>query len=289
MKVHPTSIIGTNVKLSRGVVIGPNCFLDGDIAIGAGARLVGGVTLIGNVEIGADCLIEPGVCLTEAWNITRAVTARLSIGAGVWIGAGSVIANSTTIGAGARIMAGTLVNRRVPAYAIVEGNPASITGYVDAARGPPARAADASSGGSQNVALCSVAGVSLHHFQLIRDLRGDLCVGEFERNVPFKPERYFLVLDVPSAETRGEHAHKICKQFLICAYGSVAIVVDDGRQREELVLDRPNLGLYIPPMVWGLQYKYSRDAVLLVFASHYYDSADYIRDYAEFLAAKGVE
>jgi acetyltransferase-like isoleucine patch superfamily enzyme/dTDP-4-dehydrorhamnose 3,5-epimerase-like enzyme len=290
LKTHPTSIIGTSVKLSQGVVIGPNCFLDGDIDIGARTCLVGAVTLVGNAQIGVDCLIEPGVCLTRAWNASGAVTARLLIGDGVWIGAGSVIANSTQIGAGARIMAGTLVDRRVPPYAIVEGNPASIAGYVDAARGSPERAAEAGSGGgSQNAAPCSVAGVSLYHFQRIRDLRGDLCIGEFERNAPFKPERYFLVFDVPSAETRGEHAHKICKQFLICVHGSVSIVVDDGRRREEFVLDRPNLGLYVPPMIWGVQYKYTRDAVLLVFASHYYDPNDYIRDYTEFLAAKGVE
>ena len=106
--------------------------------------------------------------------------------------------------------------------------------------------------------------------------------------MPFQPKRYFIVFDVPSAETRGEHAHKVCQQFLMCPHGSVAIMVDDGRRREEVVLDTPNLGIYLPAMIWGVQYKYSRDAVLLVFASHYYDPKDYIRDYGEFLAAKGV-
>jgi hypothetical protein len=66
--------------------------------------------------------------------------------------------------------------------------------------------------------------------------------------------------------------------------GTVHVVADDGQNREEFVLDRKNVGLYLPPMVWGIQYKYSSDAVLLVFASDYYEAADYIRDYDQFLA-----
>ena len=64
----------------------------------------------------------------------------------------------------------------------------------------------------------------------------------------------------------------------------MSVVVDDGRNSEEIVLDAPDLGLYLPPMVWAVQYKYSADALLLVLASDAYDPRDYIRDYAEFLA-----
>ena len=116
----------------------------------------------------------------------------------------------------------------------------------------------------------------------VADIRGSLTVGEFERTVPFPVKRYFMVFDVPSVETRGEHAHRVCHQFLICVRGSCAVVADDGKNRQEFLLDRPDIGIHLPPMVWGIQYKYSADAMLLVFASHYYDSADYIRDYAEF-------
>jgi hypothetical protein len=126
--------------------------------------------------------------------------------------------------------------------------------------------------------------VTLVELPHIADIRGNLTVGEFQRSVPFDARRYFIVFDVPSVETRGEHAHRECHQFLICARGKVSVVADDGSQREEFLLDRPGLGLYLPPMVWGIQYKYSPDAVLLVFASHYYDAADYIRDYGEFMA-----
>lgn len=92
-----------------------------------------------------------------------------------------------------------------------------------------------------------------------------------------------MVFGVPNAEIRGEHAHRTCHQFLICAHGSCAVVADDGHVREEFLLDDPSLGLHLPPLTWGIQYKYSADAVLLVFASEYYDAGEYIRDYGEFL------
>ena len=128
----------------------------------------------------------------------------------------------------------------------------------------------------------------MHRYARIRDLRGDLSIGEFERNVPFQPKRYFIVYDVPSTETRGEHAHIKCHQFLICVAGTVSVVVDDGTRREEVLLDRPNIGLLIPAGVWGIQYKYSANGVLLVFASEYYDANDYIRNYDDFLKFRGV-
>ena len=71
-------------------------------------------------------------------------------------------------------------------------------------------------------------------------------------------------------------------------YLLVRVTADNGVYGigEEIALDGPNLGLYLPPMVWAVQYKYSSDALLLVFASEHYDPADYIRDYDEFLAAR---
>jgi dTDP-4-dehydrorhamnose 3,5-epimerase-like enzyme len=118
---------------------------------------------------------------------------------------------------------------------------------------------------------------------VVPDLRGNLTVGEFARDIPFVPERYFMVFGVPNREVRGEHAHRECHQFLICVRGSCSVVADDGERRVEVLLDAPEKGLYLPPMTWGIQYKYTSEAVLLVFASHYYNAADYIRDYAQYL------
>jgi UDP-2-acetamido-3-amino-2,3-dideoxy-glucuronate N-acetyltransferase len=93
-----------------------------------------------------------------------------------------------------------------------------------------------------------------------------------------------MVYDVPSREVRGEHAHKVCEQFLICVRGSCGILLDDGKNRREFTLDRLDLGIYMPAMIWGTQYRYSPDAILLVFASHPYDPEDYVRTYDEFCA-----
>ena len=127
---------------------------------------------------------------------------------------------------------------------------------------------------------------SLYLMRKIKDSRGSLCVGEGPTEVPFCPQRYFIVYDVPSRELRGEHAHKECEQFLICLHGSCRILLDNGIDRCEVILDRPDMGVYMPAMIWGTQYRYSEDAVLLVFASKAYNPDDYIRSYNEFTMLK---
>lgn len=131
---------------------------------------------------------------------------------------------------------------------------------------------------------CSNSAYRLVALDSVVDVRGNLTAGEFGRDIPFDVKRYFMVYQVPLVKVRGEHAHRECHQFLICVRGKISVIADDGTKREEFLLDRPDLGLYLPPMVWGVQYNYSPDAVLLVFASHYYDPGDYLRDYDEFLA-----
>lgn len=129
-----------------------------------------------------------------------------------------------------------------------------------------------------------VRGVRIYNLRNIIDAeRGNLTVGEFGSELPFIPKRYFLTYEVPSQTTRGEHAHRQCHQFLISVRGSCAVMVDDGTERQEFSLDHPTVGIYVPPMVWATEYKHSHDSTLMVFASHSYDAADYIRDYDEFL------
>ena len=101
-------------------------------------------------------------------------------------------------------------------------------------------------------------------------------------------QRFFSVFDVPSARVRGEHAHRVCHQVLVCLRGSVSVVVDDGAERDEVRLDDPAVALHIPPLVWASQYRFSRDAILGVFASHPYDAGDYIRDYEDYLVLKAA-
>ena len=286
--IHPSASVGPEIVLGEGAYVGPNCYVEGRTTLGARARLIGSVTLIGDVHIGDDCVVEPNVSVTTVLADPEQRAKTLVVGAGTRIGAGSVLSCGVTIGPNVQIGPGTIVVRNIPPHAIVQGNPATIVGYAT----PPALGRTelfrtTEDGTNTTVAESAVAGVRIFKFPRIRDLRGDLSVGEFGRTVPFIPKRYFVVFDVPSAETRGEHAHRRCEQFLVCVSGCVSVVVDDGRNRDEITLDTPDLGLYIPPRVWALQYKYSRSAVLMVFASHYYDSEDYIRDYARFLEECG--
>lgn len=131
-----------------------------------------------------------------------------------------------------------------------------------------------------------VRGARRLQMKFVQDfVRGHLSVGNFEdAEIPFVPRRFFLTYGIPTAEeVRGQHAHRECHQFLVCVAGSCVVLVDDGLNQARVTLDGPNVGLYVPPMVWAEETAHTKDACLLVFASHAYDSADYIRDYQEFL------
>ena len=242
-----------------------------DVVVHAGAHVPAGSV------IEAGCCIGPNAVLVEGPPIT--------LKRGVQIGANATLLPGITIAAKAVVRPGSVVQRSVPPGAIVEGNPAAIVGYVDTQPGPASLLQCLPTARVPSVQALPVRGVTLHHFPVIPDLRGNLTVGEFQRQIPFEPLRYFVVYGVPSREVRGEHAHRQCQQFLLCLRGSCAVVADDGTQRVEVLLDAPQRGLYLPPMTWGIQYKYSSDAMLMVFASKHYDAADYIREYDEFLAA----
>lgn len=121
----------------------------------------------------------------------------------------------------------------------------------------------------------------LFELPLITDERGHIVVGEHQ-DLPFVPERFFVIFDVPAGQLRGVHAHKRCHQLLVCLRGSLTARFDNGRSADEVRLDRPSLGLHMPPMVWGGQSNFSDDALLLVLASCAYDRSDYIEDYEEF-------
>lgn len=220
-------------------------------------------------------------------------------GKGIVVGDGArldphcMIGEGVSIGRGALVRIGAVCLSDVPANAIVEGNPAQVVGYVQSAdleALPECRLYDFNSCKNlerpTSMAL-GVGGCELYLMRRISDPRGSLTVGEVPSEVPFAPERYFVVFDVPSMELRGEHAHKQCQQFLICLHGSCRVLLDDGAERCEVILDRPDMGVYMPEMIWGTQYRYSSDAVLLVFASRPYEASDYLRTYVEFLTELG--
>lgn len=115
------------------------------------------------------------------------------------------------------------------------------------------------------------------------DDRGQLVVVEENKDIPFDIKRVYYIYDTLTDVTRGFHAHKNLEQILICVHGSCKIHLDNGTETEEVLLDKPYEGLYISNDIWREMYDFSPDAVLLVLASQYYDEADYIRNYDEFL------
>jgi acetyltransferase-like isoleucine patch superfamily enzyme/dTDP-4-dehydrorhamnose 3,5-epimerase-like enzyme len=302
---HPSAIIeegatiGKDTRIwafahvSAGVVIGDDCnicdftFIEPGVRIGNRVTVKCGVYLWEGIVLEDDVFVGPNATFTNdkfprsRQHPDQLLRARICRGASV--GANATILPGLRIGEKAMIGAGAVVTHNVPPNAIVVGNPACIIGYADTTVRPATRPDDSAT--KDDSLVRGVKLIRLHH---LKDMRGDLCVAEWQRDLPFVPRRVFMVYNVPSARVRGEHAHRQCHQFLVCVTGSLAVVVDDGSSREEYVLDQPWIGLYLPPKVWGTQYKYSQNATLMVFASHEYDPTDYIREYEEFLRLVGT-
>ncbi|HEY3883702.1 MAG TPA: WxcM-like domain-containing protein, partial [Vicinamibacterales bacterium] len=274
-------------RLGRDCNVCDHVFIENDVIIGDRVTIKSGVQLWDGLRVADDVFIGPNATFSnDKYPRSKQYQSKVLptwIERGASIGGGASVLPGLHIGSRSMVGAGAVVTQDVPARAIVFGNPARIVGYVDATRhaGIESPAAVAEGGASPT----AVRGVTVHHMRLAVDLRGSLSAGEFPAQLPFRPARYFLVYDVPGKDVRGEHAHRTCHQFLVCARGSLSVVVDDGTRTEENVLDRPARGLHVAPMIWAVQYKYSSDALLMVLASDPYDPADYIRDYDDFLSA----
>ena len=280
--ILPGARIGSDCNLCDGV------FVENDVVIGDRVTVKCGVQLWDGVVLEDDVFVGPNATFTNdpLPRSGRHLSSypQTTVRSGASIGANSTILPGLTIGRNAVIGAGAVVTRSVPPNAIVVGNPAKISAYVaGSAPGAESYQSDPIDPIGLRVETTNVDKVTLHRLPFVKDLRGNLSVGEFETDIPFAVKRYFLVFSVPSIETRGAHAHIHCRQFLLCVRGRCSIAADDTVNRREFVLERPNLGLYLPAKIWSIQYNFTSDAVLLVFASEKYDPDDYIRDYNRFL------
>ena len=123
-----------------------------------------------------------------------------------------------------------------------------------------------------------------YRFQQHGDERGQLIALEEGRDVPFEVKRVYYMYDTKDGVRRGFHAHKSLEQILICVHGSCKILLDDGTEKADVLLDCPYEGLYVCNNMWREMYDFSPDAVLMVLASDFYKEEDYIRNYDEFLA-----
>jgi len=301
---HPQSVVeSTNIgsetriwafaHILQGAIIGSDCnicdhvFVENDVIIGNRVTIKCGVQIWDGLRIEDDVFIGPNATFTNDLfprsKVYPEEFIKTVIRQGASIGANATILAGNTIGKNAMVGAGAVVTKDVPPNAIVVGNPAQIIGYVsttEAEQKSPEITSDRLLG---PVGHSSIPGVQFFCLPMVPDMRGNLSFAEYGQYLPFIPKRFFLVFGVKSREIRGEHAHKKLHQFLVCVNGSCAVMVDDGNCREEYVLNTPGAALCIPPMVWGVQYKYSPDAVLMVLASDVYDPNDYIRDYDQFI------
>ena len=270
--VLPGAVIGSDVNINDHV------FVENDVVIGDRVTLKSGVQIWDGIRLGDDVFVGPNATFTnDPFPRSKQYPASFAttvIEDGASIGGGAVILPGVRIGRRAMIGAGAVVTKDVPAYAIVVGNPARIVGYAETTT-------------PTNVPLeiaITAAEEGLTRLRTVSDIRGNLLPINLPGDLPFNASRVFFVYGVPSKEVRGAHAHRKCEQFLVALHGSVSCIVDNGSNRSEFLLDHPSIGLHMPPMTWGTQYKYSSDAVLAVFASRPYEDADYIRDYEEFVA-----
>lgn len=287
-KIWQYCVILPDASIGSDCNICSHCFIENDVIVGNRVTIKNSVHLWDGLRISDDVFIGPHVSFTnDPFPRSKHFPEKFSntyIKRGASIGANATILPGITIGENAMIGAGAVVTRSVPDYAIVVGNPAAIIGYTNTQQNSLSNARTSTELGIEKTISTEVAGVSLHRLSSAVDMRGSLTVGEFEKDVPFAVKRFFLVHNVPSRETRGEHAHYKCAQFLVCIRGSCSAIADDGNVRQEFRLDQCDVGLFMPPMTWGTQYRYSSDAMLLVLASDYYDPADYIRQYDTFLS-----
>ncbi len=306
--VHPAAIIEEGAKVGKksrvwafahilpGAVIGEDCnicdmvFIENDVIVGDRVTIKSGVQLWDGIRLEDDVFVGPNVSFTnDPFPRSKHKPEKFSLTIvckGASIGANATILPGVIVGENAMVGSGSVVTSNVPRNAIVFGNPARIQGYVSTKTKQPLERTNVPLEASTS--STKVPGVNIIRLPNISDIRGELSFGEYDKHLPFIPKRYFVIYGVPTKEVRGEHAHKMTHQFLICLQGSVHIVVDNGNIQDEVILNEPFIGLYIPPLVWGVQYRYSETAILLVLASESYEAEDYIREYKQYLDFIGI-
>lgn len=118
---------------------------------------------------------------------------------------------------------------------------------------------------------------------ILSDERGSLSFAEASSHIPFPIKRIFYITNTPENGNRGFHAHKATHQVLFCLHGSVLIKLDDGINKSEFLLSKPNVGLLIRNKIWHSMENFTKDCVFLSVASTHYSEKDYIRNYDDFL------
>ena len=124
----------------------------------------------------------------------------------------------------------------------------------------------------------------IFQFKDLGDERGNLVVSEGGIDIPFELKRVFYIYGSDCDVVRGQHANRRTKFILINVSGKSKVRITDGKEEYIVVLDKPRMGVYIPPMIWKDMYDFSEDSILLVLCSEHYDADEYIRNYEEYIS-----
>lgn len=132
--------------------------------------------------------------------------------------------------------------------------------------------------------LSSIAQCRLISLDVFPDVNGKLAVVESGGRFPFDIRRFFFLYDVPSEAVRGGHSHYVEQQLILSITGSFDVIVDDGVHKRTITLNRPNVGLYVPPGIWRELNNFTSGAVCAVLSSTDFRESDYVRDYERFVS-----
>ena len=140
--------------------------------------------------------------------------------------------------------------------------------------------------GDRRIEIMTIQEAKIIELPKFPDRRGNLSVVEEFKDIPFKIERTYWIYDVPGGETRGGHAYRENREFVVALSGSFDVVLDDGKEKKLFSLNRSYYGLYVPEGMWRQMRNFSTNSLALVLSSTKYSEGDYIRDYQEFLKLK---
>ena len=126
------------------------------------------------------------------------------------------------------------------------------------------------------------------NFPVLGDNRGSLIALEAFNHIPFDIKRVYYIFDTKKSISRGFHAHINTKQVIICLSGSCRFILDDGKLRDEIILNSPSKGILIDKLIWREMHDFSQNCILIILASEVYNNDDYIRDYNKFLSTVNV-
>ena len=274
-----------------GAVIGEDCnicdhvFIENDVRIGNRVTIKCGVQLWDGVALEDDVVVGPNATFTnDPFPRSKKPPPeflRTIVKSGASIGANATILPGITIGRNAMVGAGAVVTKDVPAYALVVGNPAYIKGHVESDR-HVVRVTTNVEVGNEEIRQPATQGVTLHKLPIMITPQGSLFKLELGSELPFQPKQFVMISDVSRGKAVGLVAHKELHQFLVCLKGQCWLMVDDGRQREDILLNSSRIGVHLSPLVWASLYNFSREAMLLMLASEPHDTGSVVGNYDEY-------